>query len=119
MAPPSLVKHFWPCIEVLIEWINSQKKMTYEGLADRLGLALARQQWDSLLNLVADKAKRELGEDFDLTWNVVYKSGPAEGLGRYFSNGGKSSGSTLLDPKDMNQVSEFERTLRNIYAYTY
>jgi len=63
------------------------------------------------------KTKREV--DDDLTWNVVYTSGPAKGLGRYFSNGNKAPGSTWLDPKDRKQVAEYERKLIEIYDYTY
>ena len=63
--------------------------------------------------------KRELGDDFDLTWNVVYTSDPAKGLGRYFSNGDKAPGSTLLNPKDRKQVAEYERRLKEIYQHVY
>ena len=52
--------------------------------------------------------RRELGDDYDLTWNVVYGSGPASGLGRYFSNGGRMPGSTLLNPRDQDQKAEYE-----------
>ena len=57
--------------------------MEYGELADRLGLKLAKQEWSALLDLVAGKTKREVG--YDVTWNVVYASGPAKRLGRYFS----------------------------------
>ena len=70
-----------------------------------------------ILDLVAGKMKREV--DYDLTWNIVYANGPAKGLGRYFSNGDKEPGSTLLDPKDMKQIAEYERTLQEIYRFTY
>jgi hypothetical protein len=39
--------------------------------------------------------------------------------GRYFSNGAKAPGSTLLDPKNWQQVADYERTLQEIYEYTY
>jgi hypothetical protein len=80
-------------------------------------LKLAKQEWSALLDLVAGKTKREVG--YDLTWNVVYASGPAKDLGRYFSNGDKAAGSTLLDSKNRQQVADFERTLQEIYEYTY
>jgi hypothetical protein len=117
MVMSSLVKHFWPCIEVISESVNSRKKMEYGELADRLGLKLAKQEWSALLDLVAAKTKREV--DYDLTWNVVYATGPAKGLGRYFSNGNKTPGSTLLDPKNQKQVADYERTLQEMYEYTY
>jgi hypothetical protein len=90
---PSIVKHFWPCLEVICESINNRDKITYGELADRLGLKLAKQEWSTLLDLIAGKTRREIGDDYDLTWNVVYgPGGPAEGLGRYFSNGDKAPG---------------------------
>jgi hypothetical protein len=69
--------------------------------------------------LIAAKMKRELGDDYDLTWNVVYATGPAKDLGRYFSNDKKAPGSTILDPRDREQVADYERKLRKIYEYTY
>ena len=114
---PSIVKHFWPCIEVLCASINARKKLRYGDLAAKLGLKLARQEWEGLLKMVADKAKAEV--DFDLTWNVVYATGPAKGLGRYFSNDGKPTASTFLDPKDKSQVAKYETTLQEIYKFTY
>ena len=115
---PSVARHFWSCIEAICESANKQEKITYGNLADKLGLRLAKQEWSALLDLIAQKTKRELGDDYDLTWNVVYASGPAKGLGPYFSNGDKAPGSTRLDPKDREQVAEYERKLNNIYKYT-
>jgi hypothetical protein len=89
-------------------------------LADRLGLKLARQEWSTLLDLIAGKTRREIGDDYDLTWNVVYgPGGHAEGLGRYFSNGDKAPGTTLLDPKDQKQRADYERKLKKIYEHSY
>jgi hypothetical protein len=101
---PSISRHFWPCLRVLCEQINNERwPITYGELASKLGLKLAQQEWNTLLDLVAGKTKRELGEDYDLTWIVVYANGPAKNLGRYFSNGSKTPGSTLLDPTNMQQ----------------
>jgi hypothetical protein len=111
------LKHFWPCIQSICESVNERKKITYGSLAESLGLKLAKQEWSGLLDMVAGKTNREVG--YDLTWNVVYASGPAKDLGRYFSNGDKAAGSTLLDPKDREQVADYERTLQEIYEYTY
>ena len=58
---------------------------------------MANSEWNTVLDLIAKKTEREVGED--LTWNIVYATGPAKGLGRYFSKGGKAPGSTLLDRK--------------------
>jgi len=57
----------------------------------------------------------------DLTLVVVYGSGPAKGLGRYFSNirAGAPPQSSALDPRDPQQVASYRRALEhvfNIYA---
>jgi hypothetical protein len=65
-AVPSLTRHFWPCLEAIIESVNSRKKITYGQLADRLGLKLAQQEWNTVLDLIAGKTKRDVGRD--LTW---------------------------------------------------
>jgi hypothetical protein len=114
---PSVVRHFWPCLKAICDSNNDMKKITYGELADKLGFSLARQEWSDLLDLIARKTRREV--ELDLTWNVVYASGPAKGLGRYFSNGDKAVGSTLLNPKDQEQIKEYERQLKEIYQYIY
>src|SRR5437899_7193 len=53
MAMPSLVRHFWPCIEMVCESVNNREKISYGELADKLRLKLARQEWSALLDLVA------------------------------------------------------------------
>jgi hypothetical protein len=116
---PSLSRHFWPCLRVIRESVNNKNKITYGELAEKLGLKLAQQEWNTVLDLIAGKTKRELGDDYDLTWIVVYASGPAKCLGRYFSNGDKAPGSAQLDPKNGNQIAEYERTLNEIFQYTY
>jgi hypothetical protein len=115
----SLIKYAWPCLKVILEVANNQEKITYGELANRLGLQLAQQEWNTVLDSVAWRTKRDLGNDIDLTWIVVYASGRAKGLGRYFSNNGKASGSVLLDPRDRAQVAEYERKLKEIYECTY
>ncbi len=114
---PSLVRYSWRCLEAIIESVNSRKKIEYGELAEKLDLGLAQQEWNTVLDSVAWRTKRDVGND--LTWNIVYASGPAKGLGRYFSNGSKKPGSTLLDPNDKDQVAEYERALKEIYQFTY
>ena len=116
---PSLSRHFWPCLQAILDSVNTRKKITYGELAEKLGLKLAQQEWNTVLDLIAGKMKRELGDDYDLTWNVVYASGPAKGLGRYFSNGKKAPGSTLFDPEDQKQRANYNRALKEIYQYAY
>ena len=117
--PNSLVNKniFWKCTGLLCESINNRQKITYGNLAHKLGLKLARQEWEGLLNLIADKSKREV--DDDITWIIVYANGPAKDLGRYFSNGGKASGSTPLDPKNQKQVDDYNRALEAMYRNFY
>ena len=67
----SLSHLFWPCLEAIVKSVYSREKITYSELANKLGLKLAQQEWSTVLDLIAGKTKRELGEDFDLTWNVV------------------------------------------------
>jgi hypothetical protein len=50
---PSLIKYSWPCLEVILEVANKQEKITYGELADRLGLQLAQQEWNTVLDSVA------------------------------------------------------------------
>jgi len=114
---PSLMPHFWTCLNVIMQSINDRQKITYGELADKLGLKLAKQEWSGLLDLIARKTMAEVG--YDLTWNVVYARGPAKNLGRFFTNGGKAPGSTLLNPKDQKQIASYERALQEIYRYTY
>jgi hypothetical protein len=117
-AMPSLIKYAWPCLKVILEVANNQEKINYGELADRLGLHLAQQEWNTVLDSVAWRTKRDLGNDIDLTLIVVYASGRAKGLGRYFSNG-KAPGSTLLDPRNRAQVADYECKLKEIYECTY
>jgi hypothetical protein len=114
---PSLARHFWKCLDAIVESINDTRPITYGELAKKLNLRSSQQEWHTVLNLIAAKTKDEIGDD--LTWNVVYASGRAKGLGRYFSNGKKLPGSTLLDPRDRLQVAEYERKLKELYDYTY
>ena len=78
---------------------------------------MANSEWNTVLDPIASKTKQEVGDD--LTWNVVYATGPAKGLGRFFSNGNKAPGSKLLDPKDSDQVADYERKLKEVYKFTY
>jgi hypothetical protein len=118
-VPNSLVNKnvFWKCITLLCESINNQQKITYGDVAHKLGLKLARQEWEGLLNLIADKSKREV--DDDITWIIVYANGRAKNLGRYFSNDGKASSSTPLDPRNQKQVDDYNRTLEEMFRNVY
>jgi hypothetical protein len=76
---PSLAKHFWKCLDAIVESVNNKTAITYGELAEKLNLPSSQQEWHTVLNLIAAKTKDEIGDD--LTWNVVYASGPAKGWG--------------------------------------
>jgi hypothetical protein len=90
--------------------------MTYEDLAAGLGFRLPKQQWSTVLGpIAADEVK---GTGHDLTLVVVYKSGSKKGLSRYFSNirSGQAPQSTLLDPKNAQQVAAYRRDRGAVFA---
>ena len=62
------------------------------SLAEALRLKSARQQWNTVLHPLSESETEQTGAD--LTLIVVYASGPAKGLGRFFSNvrGGAAPG---------------------------
>jgi hypothetical protein len=55
------------------------------------------------------------GHDFTLV--VVYKTGPAKGLGHYFSNirGGAAPQSNILDPGNPEQVAHYKQALEQVF----
>src|SRR5947208_2674856 len=112
----SLIGHYAPCRKLLGQAAKAGIKVTYEDLAAGLGLQSPRQQWSTVLGPIAANEVRQTGHD--LTLLVVYKSGPAEGLSRYFSNirGGQAPQSTLLDPKNAQQVAAYNRDLAGVFA---
>lgn len=103
------------CRKVLCETAKRQQTITYGALADALGLASPRQQWSTLLHPLAESETKKTGAD--LTLVVVYASGPAKGLGRYFSNvrGGAPAGSTMLDPRDATQKAAYRQELQRVF----
>jgi hypothetical protein len=64
--------------------------------------------------IAADEVKKT---GHDLTLVVVYGSGPAKGLGRYFSNirGGAPPQSNVLDPKDPKRVASYRTELDQVF----
>ena len=53
----------------------------------------------------------------DLTLVVVYASGPAKNLGRYFSNirGGQPPQSAALSPTNQQQVAAYKQALEQVF----
>ena len=114
----SLIGYYAQCRKLLCQAAKAGNKLTYKDLAAGLGCQTPRQQWSTVLGPIAADEVRKTGHD--LTLVVVYKSGPAKGLSRYFSNirGGQAPQSTLLDPKDAQQVAAYNRYLARLNAET-
>lgn len=112
----SLTRYYAQCRKLLCQTAKAGKLITYGELAAGLGLKSPRQQWSSVLGPIAAAEASATGHD--LTLVVVYKSGPAKGLGRYFSNirGGRAPQSTALDPTNTQQVAAYKRDLAAVFA---
>lgn len=112
----TLIQHYNACRKELCAAAKGGRTITYGDLAKALGLKLARQEWNTVLDPLSKDEVKKTGHD--LTLVVVYASGPAKGLGRYFSNlaGGKPPGSTQLDPKNPQQVANYRQALQQVYA---
>jgi hypothetical protein len=106
-----LLEHYDACRRILCETARRRKKIYYSDLAKGLGLKLARQRWSEILDPISENEPR------DLTLVVVYKTGPAKNLSRYFSNirGGQKPRTKQLNPHDPKQVSDYEKELAAVY----
>jgi len=64
--------------------------------------------------IAADEVKNT---GHDLTLTVVYASGPAMGLGRYFSNisGGAAPQSGTLSPRDAKEVTAYRTAREQVF----
>jgi hypothetical protein len=103
------------CRKILCLTAKRRETITYGRLAAALGLKAPRQQWNTVLDPIS---KSEIEKTrADLTLIVVYASGPAEGLSRYFSNvrGGAAPGTTMLDPRDAKQVASYKQELKRVF----
>jgi hypothetical protein len=89
-----------------------RRTITYGDLASALGLSLPRQKWSTVLNPICDDERKKTGTD--LTLVVVYKTGPAKGLSRYFSNTSPPQ-TKLLNPTNPQQVAAFKRELEKVF----
>jgi hypothetical protein len=95
----NLQSYYSQCRRILCLTAKGRETITFGTLATQLGLKSHRQEWNTLLGPIA--ADEVLKTGHDLTLVVVYASGPARGLGRYFSNisGGRPPQSTALSRK--------------------
>jgi hypothetical protein len=108
---PNLIGHYAQCRRLLCLAAKRRETITYGALANQLGLKSPRQEWNTVLGPIALDEVTKTGRD--LTLVVVYRSGPAKGLGWYFSNirGGKKPQSDALNPRNHQQVASYKRAL--------
>ncbi len=110
----SLVRHFWPAREIILDSCARRQKITLGDLAKRLGLPLARQEWAGLLDLIAKSETAKTG--YDITKAVIRKD---TGLSWYFSDlrNGAPPGSTPLDRNNPAQVAAWDRELEAMFDF--
>lgn len=108
----SLLGQYARCRSTLCQTAKRRQTITYGALAAALGLKSPRQNWSSVLNPIYDAELKLTGTD--LTLVVVYGSGPAQGLSRYFSNG-RAAQTTMVDPKDPRQVASYRAELEKVF----
>jgi hypothetical protein len=103
------------CRKILCLAAKRRETITYGRLAAALGLKSPRQQWSTVLDPLSEDETKRTGKD--LTLVVVYATGPAKGLSRYFSNirGGAAPGTTTLDPRDDKQVARYKQELEGVW----
>jgi hypothetical protein len=111
----TLVSRHVQCRRLLCEAAKRRETVTYGKLARSLGLKSPRQKWSTVLGPIAADEVNKTGHD--LTLVVVYTSGPAKGLGHYFSNirGGVPPQSTSLDPRDDQKVAQYKQALQQVF----
>lgn len=111
----SLHHHYSACRKVLCLAAKGRETITYAALASRLGLKSPRQEWNTVLGPISVDEVQKTGRD--LTLVVVYTSGPAKGLSRYFSNlrGGRPPHTTMLDPRNSQQVASYKQELEKVF----
>lgn len=103
------------CRKILCETAKRRDTITYGALAAKLGLKSPRQEWSTVLNPISVEETKKAGRD--LTLVVVYASGPAKGLSRYFSNlrRGQPPQADLLNPHNQGQVAAYRQELEKVF----
>jgi hypothetical protein len=100
------------CRRILCESAKCRATITYGDLAKALGLPLARQEWNTVLDPLAKEERERMGRD--LTQIVVYSPGhKLEGLGRYFSP--KAPRTIRMDANNAEQRAAYRRELQAIF----
>jgi hypothetical protein len=112
---PTLIAHRARCRRLLCQAAKRRKTITYGALAMALGLKSPRQAWSTVLGPIAANEVNKTGRD--LTLIVVYASGPAKDLGRYFSNirGGAAPQSGALSPRSTRHVAAYKRERERVF----
>jgi hypothetical protein len=112
---PTLISHRVKCRKLLCQAAKRREKITFKQLSASLGLKLARQEWSTVLGPIAVDEVNKTGHD--LTLVVVYTSGRRKGLGHYFSDirSGAPPQSDILDPRDPQQVADYEQALEQVF----
>jgi hypothetical protein len=115
MEMGSLLPHLSECRRILCLSAKRRETITYGDLAAALGLKSPRQQWNTVLDPLAETEVNKTGADLALI--VVYATGPAKGLSRYFSNMRKGAPprTTMLNPDDPQKVAEFKQELERVF----
>jgi hypothetical protein len=103
------------CRTILCLAAKRRETINYAQLAAALGLKSPRQQWSTVLHPISETEVRQTLAD--LTLVVVYASGLAKGLPRYFSHlrGGAAPGTTMLDHKDHKQIAKYKRERERVF----
>lgn len=111
----SLIGHYAQCRKLLCQAAKRRETITYGELAKDLGLNSPRQEWNTVPGPISENEVKATGRD--LTLVVVYASGPAKGLGRYFSNirGGQAPQTNMLNPFNLQQVAAYRQELQQVF----
>jgi hypothetical protein len=111
----SLQSYHSQCRKILCLTAKRRETIRYGALATALGLKSPRQEWNTVLGPIAADEVQKTGHD--LTLVVVYASGRAKGLGRYFSNirGGQPPQSNALNPSNPQQVAAYKQALQQVF----
>jgi hypothetical protein len=111
----SLQNHYSACRKILCLAAKRRETITYASLASKLSLKSPRQEWSTVLDPISIDEVQKTGRD--LTLVVVYASGPAKGLSRYFSNvrGGQAPQTAMLDPRNSQQVDAYKQELEKVF----
>jgi hypothetical protein len=107
----AIIRHYTKCKKILCERAKQKQKITFEELAEALGVHHHFYRWRRLLDPISRATSPH-----DLSWLVVYKDTQ---LSPYFSDvaGGEAPRTTVLNPKDPDQRADYERKLQEVFEH--